>query len=247
MNDTMYQEAMLHSIETIDDVVLESEYEVVRSLLDVYIKDAMIQEAAVVEEGYKPAERTAYTSGKKVEEDVPKKVEEDVPKKNLFKRALEFILGLIRKLRKKVADIIAAIKKKLSKSDSNDITLTISCDVNAIAAVLKEASEILGSGRLPKSLSGDFKKRIENAVKKQTEIPAKTFFEKSSEIDGFLATCEDAINKMRDLNDGDREMLPNDFAQKLGVISDTMKLVYDTMGTITDDVYKQLATHTSAA
>lgn len=227
MNDTMFQETMLNNIAAMDDVVLEAEYETIRSLLDVYIKDAMIQEATVVEADYKLADREAYVSGQ---------AGDTRKKPNIFKRALKFILDLIKKIREK----IKAAFNKLKKLGDGKTVLHIDSDVNAIARILSEVNEMITNQRVPKNLAEDFKKRIEKAVKKSIKITDREFFDKVGEIDKLLENCEKGIAKLYELNDEDREMLPDNFAATLAAVSDTLNVVHRVMPEITDSVYKEL-------
>lgn len=108
----MMQEAVLNQLDEINDVVLESEYKVLMSMCDVYMKAALIQESYAgeeipemfIEEGYVAADRTKYKSGAKVSDGPETEPTESTPKEAWYKRAIEW-------LKKTIRNILTGLKK----------------------------------------------------------------------------------------------------------------------------------------
>lgn len=104
---SMYQEAVLEQVDAINDIVFESELDVLMSMAEMYIKESyMIQETETVDvapEDQKPTDEPANNPAG------------DKKKENWVKRAVSAIVKFFKSLPKKFMALIGKIKKKFSR------------------------------------------------------------------------------------------------------------------------------------
>lgn len=204
MNETMFQEAMLDRVDAIDDVVLESEYEVVRSLLDIYIKDSMIQEAHKVDDEA-PAEQPA------------------AKKENIFKRAIRLIKTLIRKIIDKISMAYRKLRGKLKPG----YKYTCECDLFATLALAQEIEGLLKSGAaMDGKVDVDkLKKKVTKALHKTTKISGADIEKLISDIRSTITRCRDLVDTSFDMN-GEIDDLPDNFAAQIGAMNDCLNEIF---------------------
>ena len=123
MRDEMIQEAVLDSIDAIEEAQLFAEYDVVMSMANVYMKSAAIQEAAGLDfDGYVIQEaksETATTTDDKVKYEKKEYLKYGGKSKILawLANAINTILSGVRFIIRKLGSVFKRSKKTASKSD----------------------------------------------------------------------------------------------------------------------------------
>lgn len=107
---SMYQEAVLEQVDAINDVVLESELDVLMSMAEMYIK-----ESYMIQESEKPETVDVAPEDQKPTNEPVNNPAGNEKKANWVKRAVSAIIKFFKSLPKKFMALIGKIKKKFSR------------------------------------------------------------------------------------------------------------------------------------
>lgn len=195
MNE-MIQEAVLDSIESIEEQQLIAEYNVINALLDTYLKSAIIQESSgLVFDGYDVIQEATgddATTDTGVKDEPGVKVRMGRNGKyrsgdNLIQRVIKFIKGLFRAIMDKIRS------KKLKKITTDEAAAIVD-NGGEIEFKSVEAAERLG---LPmKPTAADLKNAFKGAVAKDepgTDVKMNTSGKYSSNKSGKTIETKDVI------------------------------------------------------